>query len=97
MCAQSVQLSPVDAAWLHMEDPTNLMMISGVMLLNGHADFERIKEVYRVRLLQFTRFRQRVVESSAPLGMPIGNWTLILILTRMSTILLCPTQVTRPT
>lgn len=74
MCAQSIQLSPVDAAWLHMEDPTNLMMISGVMLLNGHADFERIKEVYRVRLLPFIRFRQRVVESTTPLGMP--HWEL---------------------
>lgn len=70
MCAQSIQLSPVDAAWLHMEDPTNLMMITGVMLLKGRVDFARVRDVYAARLLQFRRFRQRIVEPPASIGLP---------------------------
>lgn len=70
MCAQTAQLSPVDAAWLHMEDPTNLMMVTGVMLLKEPVDFARVRAIYRARLLQFPRFSQRVVESSVPLGIP---------------------------
>lgn len=68
--AQSNQLSPVDAAWLHMEHPTNLMMITGLMLFKEPVDFERVREAYRLRLLPFRRFRQRVVEPVAGVGMP---------------------------
>jgi hypothetical protein len=28
-------MSSVDAAWLGMEDPTNLMMVTGVLALDG--------------------------------------------------------------
>lgn len=70
MSAKSVPLTPVDAAWLHMEDPTNLMMITGVMLFKERIDFGRVKELYRTRLLPFDRFRQRVVESGGITGMP---------------------------
>jgi WS/DGAT/MGAT family acyltransferase len=74
MSAKSVQLTPVDAAWLHMEDPTNLMMITGVMLFAEKVDFERVKETYRLRLLPFERFRQRIVESDSAVGLP--HWEL---------------------
>ena len=70
MCAQTTQLSPVDAAWLHMEHPTNLMMITGALLFKQPLDINRVRETYRERLLQFRRFRQRVVESPIPLGLP---------------------------
>ena len=30
-------LSSVDAAWLRMEDPTNLMMVTGVLLFDGRV------------------------------------------------------------
>ena len=33
-----VPMSSVDAAWLGMEDPTNLMMVTGVLLLDGKVD-----------------------------------------------------------
>lgn len=53
-----------------MEHPTNLMMITCVLFLKGNVPIERIKDVYRSRLLQFRRFRQRVVGSSLPFGTP---------------------------
>jgi WS/DGAT/MGAT family acyltransferase len=46
-----------------MEDPTNLMMISGVMVFGAPIDYERLKLTVEDRLLRFGRFRQRVVAS----------------------------------
>lgn len=63
-------LSPVDTAWLHMEDPTNLMMVTGVLVFDGRVEFEVFKKVYGERLLRFDRFRQRVVEKPMPLQAP---------------------------
>ncbi len=63
-------LSAVDTAWLHMEDPTNLMMVTGVLVLDGALDFTRLTELLRERLLRVPRFRQRVVESRLPLAAP---------------------------
>lgn len=70
MSPQTTPLSAADAAWLHMEHPTNLMMITGVLLLKQPVEVARVREVYRVRLLQFRRFRQVVMENPVPLGMP---------------------------
>jgi diacylglycerol O-acyltransferase len=55
-------LSNVDTAWLRMEDPTNLMMISGVLVFGAPLDYERLKATLRNGLLRFARFRQRVVQ-----------------------------------
>jgi diacylglycerol O-acyltransferase len=54
-------LSPVDHAWLRMDDPTNLMIINGVLVLGRPIGRERIKVLLRERLLPIERFRQRVV------------------------------------
>jgi diacylglycerol O-acyltransferase len=59
-------LSNVDNAWLRMEDPTNLMMISGVMVFGAPMEYERLRATIEYGLLRFDRFRQRVVQS--PLG-----------------------------
>ncbi len=53
-------LSGVDAAWLRMDDPTNLMTITGVLVLEDPMDVGTLKELLQERLLGFTRFRQRV-------------------------------------
>ena len=63
-------LSNVDAAWLRMEDPTNLMTITGVMSFPERLDFGQLKELIEDRLLCYDRFRQRVVEPRLPLGRP---------------------------
>jgi diacylglycerol O-acyltransferase / wax synthase len=66
------QLSAVDAAWLRMEDPTNLMMVTGVLLFDGRLDLARLRSVIEERLLNFARFRQRVEEP--PLGVGLPQW-----------------------
>ena len=59
-------LTSVDAAWLGMEDPTNLMMVSGILTLENPVDMDRLKEVLETRMLHFRRFRQRVVQPNMP-------------------------------
>lgn len=55
-------LSSVDTAWLRMEDPTNMMMITGVMVFGAPMDYERLMATFEYGLLPFDRFRQRVVQ-----------------------------------
>ena len=54
-------LTGVDRAWLRMDHPTNLMMINGVVMLDGLVDHEQIRANVENRLLTIPRFRQRVV------------------------------------
>jgi len=67
----STRLSSADTAWLHMDRPTNMMVINSVMLFDEPLDFERVMALYRERLIErYPRFRQRVVESRVPLRAP---------------------------
>jgi WS/DGAT/MGAT family acyltransferase len=54
-------LSNADTAWLRMDDPTNLMMICGVMIFDRPLDRERLRRTIAERLLVYDRFRQRIV------------------------------------
>ncbi len=65
-------MSSVDAAWLGMEDPTNLMMVTGVMTLDGKVDPKRLRTVFDKRLAPFGRFHQRVVRPRSRAG--ILHW-----------------------
>ncbi len=57
-------MSSADAAWLHMDRPTNLMVINSVLLFDEPLDFDRVKRVHEERLVgRFPKFRQRVAES----------------------------------
>ena len=69
--AMSVRFSGADAAWLHMERPTNLMVINSVLLFDQPVDWERAKQITRRRMVdRYPRFRERVVESRLPLRAP---------------------------
>lgn len=57
-------MSRVDHAWLRMERPTNLMMISGVMMFETPVDINRLKKVIKDRFMAYPRFRQKVVETA---------------------------------
>ncbi len=60
--AKRERMTSVDSAWLHMEDPTNLMMITGVLLFESPLPIGLVKDVIETRLLaKFPRFKQRVV------------------------------------
>ena len=65
-------LSAVDAAWLRMEDPTNLMMVTGILVFDEPLDVRRLRATLERRLLVFERFRQRVEE--APFGVGSPRW-----------------------
>src|SRR6266851_1910543 len=65
-----VPMSSVDAAWLGMEDPTNLMMVTGVLALDGKVDPKRLRTLLDKRLAPFGRFHQRVVRPRSRAGMP---------------------------
>ncbi len=59
-------LTPVDTAWLHMEDPTNLMMVTGIYVFDEPVDFARLKDTVRVRMVErFPRLRHKVRQSGA--------------------------------
>ncbi|WP_022834520.1 wax ester/triacylglycerol synthase family O-acyltransferase [Salisaeta longa] len=53
-------LSGVDAAWLRMDRPTNLMTITAVVVLQDPMDTDALKALIEERFLGFTRFRQRI-------------------------------------
>lgn len=61
MSLMNEPLSPVDHAWLRMDEPTNLMMINGVLVLGEPVDFARLRSVFAQRLAVLPRFRQKVV------------------------------------
>jgi len=55
------RMSRVDTAWLRMDNDVNLMMIVGVWLLRPALAYEALCERVETRLLQYARFRQKVV------------------------------------
>lgn len=63
-------LTNVDAAWLGMEDPTNLMMVSGIMIFDKPINIEHLKAVLKYRFLKFDRFRQLVVQPKLRVASP---------------------------
>jgi WS/DGAT/MGAT family acyltransferase len=69
MCPEisnSEPFSPVDAAWLQMDTPTNMAMITGVLMFEEPIDMDRLKAVIEYRLLRYDRFRQRVKQVPGP-------------------------------
>jgi len=58
-------MSAVDTAWLRMDRPYNLMMITGVMMFGERIALRRLRKVIRERFLVFRRFGQRAVETAA--------------------------------
>ncbi len=57
-------MSKVDTAWLHMEQPTNLMMINGVIIMDEKLEYEELLKTIEQRFLTFRRFRQKVVDTA---------------------------------
>ncbi len=54
-------LAGVDSAWLRMDEPSNLMVINGVLVLDRPISRDELAAVVGERLLSIPRFRQRVV------------------------------------
>jgi diacylglycerol O-acyltransferase / wax synthase len=67
----ATRMSNADAAWLHMDRPTNLMVINSVLLFDEQVDLARLTDTVQHRLVdRYPRFHRRVVESRLPLLVP---------------------------
>lgn len=63
-------LSVVDMAWYQMEEPTNLMMVTGLVLFKEKVKLRTLREVLNRRMVQpFAPFHSVVVTSTIP-GVP---------------------------
>src|SRR6476661_2887236 len=59
-------MSSADAAWLHMDRPTNLMIINSVLWFDEPVNWTRCRAVFLERIVdRFDRFRQRPVDAIA--------------------------------
>ncbi len=65
LSTQKEPMSTVDTAWLRMETPHNLMMITGVLFLDRLPDYAQFIRVLDKNFLKFRRFRQKAVLSAA--------------------------------
>ena len=61
-------MSPVDTTWLRMDQPANPMVITGVLMLQGPVDLDRLERVIAARLLALPRFHQCVAARA------VGYW-----------------------
>lgn len=69
----SQRMEPADAAWLHMDRPTNLMIVNSVFWFDERLDWHALCDVVEERLVgPFVRFRQKVVDPPVTLG-PVGG------------------------
>src|SRR6185312_288611 len=58
-------MAKVDTAWLRMESPTNLMMITGVLMLDAPLLLKDLRELIADRFLAYRRFGQKPVDTGA--------------------------------
>jgi WS/DGAT/MGAT family acyltransferase len=64
-------MNHADAAWLHMDQPTNLMVITGVNWFEETPDWGRVRGLISERLVgPYPRFRQKVIEGRPPVSGP---------------------------
>ena len=62
------RLSTVDAAWLRMDEPGNLMIVISVLVLREPVPFARFQDLVASRLDALPRLRQRIVKSGTTFG-----------------------------
>ncbi len=56
-------IAAADAFWLHADAPENLLVINGLLALDGHLELTTLKQTVQDGLLRFPRFRRHVVHS----------------------------------
>ena len=55
----------VDTAWLRMESPHNLMMITGMLFLDKMPDYDKFVDLLERNFLKYRRFRQLAAQNSS--------------------------------
>ena len=64
------KISFPDYTWWRMDDPHNLMVITGLMTFDTPLEYERLKATMEHAVLRFRRFRQRLVQPDLPFKRP---------------------------
>lgn len=66
----SEAMTQADNFWLSMDEPVNLMVITGFWEFAEPLDYNRLYATVESRLASFPRFRQKVVRPKTGLGLP---------------------------
>ena len=66
----SETMTQADNFWLCMDEPVNLMVITGFWEFAEPLDFNRLYATVEARLASFPRFRQKVVKPKTGVGLP---------------------------
>jgi len=64
------KISFTDHAWLRMDEPDNLMVITGLITFETPLDYEALKTIVENSLLPIRRFRQRIKPPLLPFMRP---------------------------
>jgi WS/DGAT/MGAT family acyltransferase len=64
------RMSNADNFWLSMDQPTNLMVITGFMEFTKPLDFNRLYATIDSRLASFPRFQSKIVQPRSGIGLP---------------------------
>ncbi len=67
-------LSNFDAFLVRLDTPTNMAVITGLMIFDKPVEFERLRATMEHRLLEFDRFRQRVGEGGRIFKHPVWEF-----------------------
>lgn len=70
MTTASSTLSPLDAAFLYLETPTQPLHVGCIALLDGPVSYENVVTLFEERLLRFDRYRQCAVRPTLDLSLP---------------------------
>ncbi len=68
------RLGGEDAAWLHMEDPANPMIVNAIVELESRLPMERVMALLERLVIELPRFRMRIIEPRYGAGLP--SWQL---------------------
>lgn len=58
-------VASVDSAWLRMDEPTNQMVVTGILAFDTPVGFDDIRRILDEKLLRFPRFSQRILDDAA--------------------------------
>jgi WS/DGAT/MGAT family acyltransferase len=69
-------MASADTAWLHMDRPTNLMVVNCVFWFDRPLDWDEVARAFAERLVPaFPRFAQRAIEPPVTIGLLVPIWT----------------------
>jgi diacylglycerol O-acyltransferase / wax synthase len=68
------RMAGADAAWLGIDAPDNLMMVTAVLRLEGRLDWARFADVVQARIVaKYPTFRRRALRAAGPLGLSVWS------------------------